>query len=141
MDEPAPLRPSRLVLRGLTKRCPLCGSRGIFTSFFHQADRCPRCNFPTTRVEDQWIGSFGINILVSFTLLVATIAIGFAVTYPDPPVGILLVVAVAVAAVFPIWFFPISRSLWSAIDLAMRPPDPDDDIDPRYLPSTPHREP
>jgi hypothetical protein len=41
-----------------------------------------------------------------------------------------------VAARFPVFFFPISRSLWSAIDLAMRPPDPDDDIDPRYLPPT-----
>lgn len=140
MDAPPPLSPSRIVLRGLLRRCPLCGSRGIFTSWYHQRDRCPVCNYPTTRVEDQWIGSLGMNIIVSFALLFATIAVGFAVTYPDPPVGVLLTIAVVVAAVFPVAFFPISRSLWSAIDLAMRPPEPDDDVDPRYLPATPHHE-
>jgi len=140
MEDPPPLTPSRAVLRGLRRRCPLCGGRGIFTSWFGQAERCPRCNYPTTRVDDQWIGSLGINTIVSFTLLVLVIAVGFAVTYPDPPVGTLLAIAVAVAALFPVWFFPISKSLWSGIDLAMRPPEPSDDVDPRWLPPTPHRE-
>src|SRR3546814_13797086 len=89
----------------------------------------PRCNYPTTRVEDQWIGSLGINMIVSFTLLVAVIGVGFTVTYPDPPVTTLLVIAVAVAALFPVFFFPISKSLWSAIDMAMRPPEPSGDIE------------
>lgn len=138
MEEPQPLTTSRVVRRGLLRRCPLCGSRGIFEGWFQQVERCPRCNYPTTRVEDQWIGSLGMNIIVSFTLLLGVIAVGFAVTYPDPPVGVLLVAAVSVAGLFPVFFFPISRSLWSAIDLAMRPPDPDDDVDPRYLPPTRH---
>lgn len=124
--------------RGLLRRCPLCGSGKIFQGWFRQPDRCPRCNYPTTRVDDQWIGSLGINTMVSFTLLVAVIAVGFAVTYPDPPVTTLLVVAVGVAALFPVFFFPISKSLWSAIDMAMRPPEPSDDVDPRYLPPTRH---
>jgi len=140
-EAPPPLTYTRIVARGFTRRCPLCGSRGIFTSWFQQADRCPRCNYPTTRVDDQWIGSLGLNVIVSFTLLVATIGIGFTVTYPDPPVGVLLVIAVGVAAAFPVFFFPISRSLWSAIDMAMRPVEPSDDVDPRFLPSTRHREP
>jgi len=140
VEEPKPLTPSRAVLRGLGRRCPLCGGKGIFTSWYRQAERCPRCAFPTTRVDDQWIGSLGINTIVSFTLLVATIAVGFAVTYPDPPVGVLLAIAVAVAALFPVLFFPISKSLWSGIDLAMRPVEPSDDVDPRWLPPTRHRE-
>jgi uncharacterized protein (DUF983 family) len=140
MDEPRPLTTSRVVMRGLLRRCPLCGSGEIFTSWFRQADRCPRCNYPTTRVDDQWIGSLGMNTIVSFGLLFATIAVGFIVTYPDPPVGVLLVIAVAVAAAFPVFFFPISRSLWSAIDMAMRPPEPSDDVDTRYLPASRHLE-
>ena len=138
MEEPQPLTTTRVVLRGLLRRCPLCGSSGIFEGWFRQVERCPRCNYPTTRVEDQWIGSLGMNIIVSFALLLGVIAVGFAATYPDPPVGVLLVLAVSVAALFPVFFFPISRSLWSAIDLAMRPPDPDDDVDPRFLPPTRH---
>ena len=138
MEEPRPLTPGRVVRRGLRRRCPLCGQQGIFESWFCLRDRCPTCNYPTTRAVDQWIGSYGLNMIVSFTLLVLTIAVGFAVTYPDPPVGTLLVIAVGVAALFPVFFFPVSKSLWSAIDMAMRPPEPDDDIDPRYLPPTRH---
>lgn len=136
MEEPLPLTHTRVVVRGLLRRCPLCGSGEIFTSWYHRRERCPRCNYPTTRVDDQWIGSLGMNTIVSFGLLLATIAIGFTVTYPDPPVGVLLVLAVSVAALVPVVFFPISKSLWSAIDMAMRPPEPNDDVDPRYLPPT-----
>lgn len=128
------------MLRGLTRRCPLCASPEIFTSWFRQRDRCPRCNYPTTRVDDQWIGALGMNTIVSFVLLFGVIAVGFGVTYPDPPVGTLLTVTVGIAAVFPVVFFPISKSLWSAIDMAMRPPEPSDDIDPRHLPAAAHHE-
>lgn len=134
MDQPLPLTPARVVRRGLTRRCPLCGDPAVFTSWFNQRERCPTCNYPTTRVADQWIGALGMNTIVSFGTLLAAIAVGFAVTYPDPPVATLLVVAVSVAVAVPVLFFPVSKSLWSAIDMAMRPPEPSDDIDPRYLP-------
>lgn len=114
----------------------MCGERGVFTSWFVQRDRCPTCNYPTTRVPDQWIGALGMNTIVSFAVLLGSIAVGFAVTYPDPPVAALLVMAVTVAVVVPLAFLPVSRALWSAIDLAMRPPEPADDVDPRYLPPT-----
>lgn len=79
-------------------------------------------------------------MMVTFSLLVAAIGIGFAVTYPDPPIAVLLVITLAMAVAVPIAFYPVSKSLWSGIDLAMRPPDPDDDIDPEYLPPTGHHE-
>lgn len=136
MDDPLPLTPSRVVWRGLTRRCPLCGRRGIFETWFRSRDRCPTCHFPTTRVEDQWLGAYGMNVIVSFTVLAVSIGIGFAVTYPDPPVAVLFAVLATTAVVFPVVFYPLAKSLWSAIDLAMRPPDPADDVDPRFLPPT-----
>lgn len=114
----------------------MCGHPGIFDGWFALRDRCPTCNYPTTRVDDQWIGALGINIMVTFTLLVLVIAAGFTLTYPDPPVLTLTIVTVVAAVAIPIAFSPVSRSLWSGIDLAMRPPEPDDDIDPRFLPPT-----
>jgi hypothetical protein len=44
------------------------------------------------------------------------------------------VVTVTVAIVVPIAFYPFSKTLWSAVDLAMRPLEPDDDVDPRWIP-------
>jgi hypothetical protein len=45
-----------------------------------------------------------------------------------------------VAVVVPLVFFPWSKTLWSAIDLAMRPLEPEDDVDPRWIPPTHHHE-
>ncbi|MFP5489573.1 MAG: DUF983 domain-containing protein [Acidimicrobiia bacterium] len=133
-----PLRPRTAVLRGLRRRCPLCGAKGIFSSFYKQRDRCPRCNYPTARGEDQWIGALGMNTMVSFTVLWLSIAIGFIVTYPNPPVRVLLTIVVSVAVVFPLVFYPFSKSLWSGIDLAMRPAEPSKDgVDPEWVPSRP----
>jgi hypothetical protein len=34
----------------------------------------------------------------------------------------------------------VSKTLWSAIDLAMRPLEPEDDVDPRWIPESTHHE-
>lgn len=74
--------------------------------------------------------------MVTFTLLVGYILFGFVLTYPDPPIGALTGIGLVVAGGFPVIFYPVSKSLWAGIDLAMRAPDPDDDVDPRFLPDT-----
>ena len=132
----APPAPSvvRMLVRGLVHRCPLCGSGGCFHSWFRMRDRCPRCNFPLDRIEGHWIGALGINTIVSFGLLLVTLVVGFVVTWPDPPVAVLTAIGLAIALVVPFAFFPSSRMVWSAVDLAMRPVEPADDVDPRYIP-------
>ncbi|HLM63197.1 MAG TPA: DUF983 domain-containing protein [Acidimicrobiales bacterium] len=137
---PRPLTLSRLLLRGFAKRCPLCGGGDLFRGWFTMRDRCPRCAFPLERVEGHWLGALGMNTVVSFTALLATVVIGFVVTYPDSPTGLLMAIALAVAVVVPLLFFPFSKTLWSAIDLAMRPVEPDDDVDPAWLPPARHHE-
>lgn len=122
-DRGAPPTAAQAVGRGLRRRCPVCGAKGTFESWYARRMRCPSCEYPTTRVKDQWIGAYGMNIIVSFTVLVLSIAVGFAVTYPHPPVGVLMAVCILVAIVFPILFQPIAWSLWSGIDVAMRPPE------------------
>ena len=53
--------------------------------------------------------------------LAVFVAVGFALTLPDPPVGWLVVGGVAVTVVVPLVFYPFSKTLWAAIDLFMRP--------------------
>jgi uncharacterized protein (DUF983 family) len=138
--DPRPLTLSRLLWRGFTKRCPLCGGDDLFERWFKMRDRCPRCAFPLERIEGHWLGALGMNTMVSFVALFVTIVVGVAVTYPDMPTLLLMGVAVAVAVVVPLLFFPFSKTLWSAVDLAMRPLEPDDDVDPEWLPPTAHHE-
>lgn len=113
----------RLLLRGARGRCPVCGGGRCFERWDIK-ERCPTCEFEFERIEGHWIGSIGLNTIVSFTTLFLVLAIGFIVTVPDIPVVELTVVAVVVALVMPVLFHPVSKTLWTAIDLCMRPLEP-----------------
>jgi len=86
------------------------------------AERCPRCGLRFERVEGHWTGALGINTIVSFGSLLLVMLIIFLTTQPDVPAGLLLGMALVVAIVVPVAFFPLSKTLWLAIDLQMRPP-------------------
>ena len=129
-----PLSVPRMLWRGLWRRCPLCGSGGCFESWFTKRDRCPRCNFPLRREEGHWIGALGMNTVVTFGLLLVTIGVSVALTWEERRAVVIFVPAFLVAALTPLVFFGSSQTLWSAIDLAMRPLEPADDVDPRWIP-------
>jgi uncharacterized protein (DUF983 family) len=131
---PKPLTLPRLLLRGLLRRCPLCGGGHLFETFFRVRPRCPRCNFPIHREEGHWLGAIGINTIVTFTLLFLTMLVSFLLTIEERRAAAVLVPSFLVAGLVPVLFFGSSHTLWSAIDLAMRPVEPSDDIDPRWIP-------
>jgi uncharacterized protein (DUF983 family) len=125
--EPQP-RPSatkvplgRLLRRGLTLACPACGARGHFRHWVRMNERCHRCGLLFERIEGHWIGAIGLNTIVSFGALLLTLVIGVVLTLPDIPVAPLMVANIGVAAVVPVVFYPASRTLWTAVDIAMRP--------------------
>ena len=138
-DAPPPLTTGRLLLRGIAKRCPVCGQSRLFRRWFTIAEHCPRCGFRFERVEGQWLGALGINTTVSFGAVLLAVVAAFIATYDQGSVAVAVGIVVAVAIIVPLAFFPVSKTLWCAIDLAMRPLDPDDDVDPRWIPrSTRH---
>jgi uncharacterized protein (DUF983 family) len=136
MESPDPkaLTTPRLLWRGLLRRCPLCGGGDVFRTFFEVRERCPRCHYPVRREEGHWIGAVGINTIVTFGLLFVTLGVGFALTWEDRQAVPIFVSCFVVAAITPLAFFGSSQTLWSAIDLAMRPLEPRDDVDPRWIP-------
>lgn len=132
--QPKPLGVPRMLLRGLLRRCPLCGGGRVFATFFRKVPRCPRCNFPLQREEGHWIGALGMNTVVTLGLLLVTMAVAFVITWEERRALPIFVACFVVAGLTPILFFGSSQTLWSAIDLAMRPLEPDDDVDPRWIP-------
>ncbi len=87
-------------------------------------ETCHRCGLKFERIEGHWIGAIGINTIVSFGILLGSLAVSLVLTFPDFPVVTLMVSNIALALLVPILFFPISRTLWTAIDIAMRPLEP-----------------
>ena len=132
--DPKALTLPRLLWRGFWRRCPLCGHGGVFRSWFHKKDRCPTCNFPLIREEGHWIGALGMNTVVTLGLLMMTMAVSFILTWEERRALPIFVACFLVAGLTPILFFGSSQTLWSAIDLAMRPLEPEDEVDPRWIP-------
>jgi uncharacterized protein (DUF983 family) len=131
---PAPLTIPRLLSRGLRRRCPLCGGGDCFETFFLVKERCPRCNFPIRREEGHWIGAIGINTIVSLGSLAVAMVILFAIYWENRRVLPIIIPLFTIAIVVPLVFFGPSQTLWSAVDLLMRPLEPADDVDPRWIP-------
>jgi uncharacterized protein (DUF983 family) len=129
---PVALSTGTLLRRGLRLRCPVCGQGRIFTRWVRMAERCPRCQFRFCREPGEWLGSWFLNICVAQLLLVVVLVAGVAIGYPRPSVVGLGVAALVVTVGFPILFFPFSRTLWVAIDLAMRPLELDEGVAPLW---------
>ena len=116
-------RPSngQLLGRGVILHCPQCGSGGLFRRWLLMKDDCPRCDLHFERVEGQWIGAIAMNTILTLVVLLGLIGVGFGLSYPDsPPIG-LLVACILAAGVGPLFWHPFSRTVWLAIDLALRP--------------------
>lgn len=87
-------------------------------------ESCHRCGLTFERIEGHWVGAIGINTIVSFGILLGSLVVSILATFPDIPVVPLMIGNVLIALAAPVIFFPISRTLWTAIDIAMRPLEP-----------------
>jgi hypothetical protein len=88
------------------------------------AETCHRCGLQFHRIEGHWIGAIGLNTIVSFGALMISVIVPVLLTIPDIPAVPIAVLNVVVALVFPVLFFPFSRTWWTAIDVALRPLEP-----------------
>lgn len=77
------------------------------------------------------MGAMAISAIVCFGVLIVGLAVGVIATSPDIPVVRLLLILAAVAVVLPIVVYPVSYTVWQAVDLAMRPPDAGDPKTPK----------
>lgn len=75
------------------------------------------------------LGAITINTIVTFGGLIVVLVVGAAAWYPDIPVVPLVALSVAVALVVPVVFYPFSYTIWAAIELQMRPLEPDEVAD------------
>jgi uncharacterized protein (DUF983 family) len=139
-EAPPPLTTGLMLRRGMARHCPLCGGGGLFRRWFWIVDRCPRCGFRLERIEGHWLGALGMNTMVSFTAVLVAVVVAFLLTWPNGSTAAGVVGIVLVAVIVPLAFYPYSKTLWSAIDLAMRPLEPEDDVDPRWIPPATHHE-
>lgn len=121
--EAAPPGLARMLRRAVLLRCPRCGARHVFATWFRMVDRCPSCRLRFERESDFFLGAYVINLAVTEGLLVLSLFVYVfrAVSDPQTPGAPVLIAALVFAIGGPLAFFPFSRTIWAAVDLAMRP--------------------
>jgi hypothetical protein len=90
-------------------------------------DRCPVCGLLLERGEDGYqVGSYMVNIIAS-ELVPLSVFVGVLVlTWPAPPWGLLQYGIPALAVLAPFLFYPVTKTLFLAVDLMIRPPTPNE---------------
>jgi uncharacterized protein (DUF983 family) len=108
------------LLRALARRCPYCGSRGIFSSWFALKERCPACRTLFAYEDGYFLGAYALNLVVTEFVAVGLTLWLLATT--DLSVLQLQITGVTLAVALPIAFYPVAVCLWMVLDLVFHPP-------------------
>lgn len=113
---------AQLMTRALRLRCPHCGGRGIFASFFELKRQCPTCGLRLERGEgDYFVGAYLFN-LIAVELILFFCVLGFVfLTWPNPPWQAITYVTGALMLAGCMLCYPFAKTTWLAVDLAIRP--------------------
>jgi uncharacterized protein (DUF983 family) len=125
MPRSVPTAP-RLILRGLTRRCPWCGGGKLFRNWFVMAERCPTCGFSLDQGDGAFLGAMALNYGVAGALFIGILIVWVAATAPNVPVLPLLLVSLGVTGGAILLFYPFSKTLWAAIDVMLHRMDKGD---------------
>ncbi len=102
--------PLRLLLRGLTLRCPRCGRGHISATLFTLVESCPACRAPIETRTGEVTGGMAINLVA--TTILATIGIWWGAVFERAPIVPLIVGLVFGGTLFSLVFHRHACGLW-----------------------------
>jgi len=118
---------ARLFGRALTLRCPHCGARPVLHHWLKLRERCPGCGLRLERGEhDYFSGSVLFNFIFSELLFALVLAIYLVAKHGNVDWDTLQFVIVGMVALAPVAMYSISKLLWLAFDLMLRPVTPEE---------------
>ena len=85
------------------------------------AEHCPGCGLEFEREPGYWVGAIIINTTVTFATFVGMFLLLVGVTWPDVPWGTVMGVTVAANGIIPVVFYPLSKTVWMALELSWHP--------------------
>ena len=116
------MRIVRLFGRAIRLRCPSCGGKGLFRTWFKMVETCPTCGLHLERRESGYlVGAYMFNIAIAELIGVTVLAVIVGVTWPSPPWDLIMYGGAALMVVCPLAFYPFAKTLFLAFDLAFRP--------------------
>ena len=114
----------QILVKGLCLRCPRCGEGQMFAGMFKMCSECGSCHFRFEREAGYFVGAMYINYGATvFIAFASYFALDYFTSISFLPNFILWGVF---SALFPIFFFRYSRSLWLSFDYIFNPSEPSD---------------
>lgn len=89
-------------------------------------ETCADCGLQFEREPGYWVGAVIINTTVIFATFLVVFGGLVVVTYPDVPWGMVLIVTALANVIIPLAFYPLSKSLWAAMELSWHPLEPNE---------------
>ncbi|CAN5832134.1 hypothetical protein BH11GEM1_BH11GEM1_34270 [soil metagenome] len=131
LDMPSMGRALLLASRAARLRCPHCGKGRVLKGFNAVHGHCSVCNFRFCRSDDDYFsGAMFFGMMIGETLAVLAIGAAIWATYPDVPWSFLQYAIPVVLLGVMIVLFPVSRVVWLAIDVMLRPVERSELMDP-----------
>lgn len=118
----------KMLRRGVLRRCPWCGDwHGFFRQWLRKKDRCESCGIRWDRGTDgQELGAVVINLILTVVIVFIGMGIALFATYPEVYVFQMAVGAVIAGIVVSAAVYPIGYTIYHALDLRFRAPEPDE---------------
>lgn len=103
----------RSIKSGFLKRCPSCHTGKLFSSYWKMRDYCPHCGVKLERESGEYIVAMYINILLTEFLFIG----GYLLTNYVYELDMWTQIAIWAPfnLLFPIWFYPYSKSIWAGV--------------------------
>jgi hypothetical protein len=99
---------------------------------FRLHERCPSCGYQFQREEGFFAGVFLVNFSVTLAVL-WVVVMGYtlwrAATDAGSGLAAILLVCVAIAVVLPVVLYPVALTTWAALDLVLRPLEPEEEAE------------
>lgn len=89
--------------------------------WFEVTPVCPACAFRLLREEGYFTGAMALNLVLAGILFLIGFLVTLVLTLPDPPVVQMQLIGGTFMVVFPIVFWPFSKTFWIALDLTLDP--------------------
>ena len=117
----------RAVARAFSLRCPNCGDGWVLTKLGRVRPRCTVCGFRFERTEENYFsGAMFFGLLMGEAILGLSILIICLAMSPNVPWDFLQWAAPVGVLVVMIAVIPVSRVVWLAVDMLVRPVQPEE---------------
>lgn len=118
---------ARFFGRAVLYRCPNCGGHPVLRNGLKLRERCPQCGLRLERGEhDYFSGSVLFNFIFSELLFAVIFAAYLVAKGGNVDWDVLQWVLIAFVALAPIVMYSMSKLLWLAFDLMLRPVTPEE---------------